>query len=65
MKIVVINSTYVNVCDKLNYICLILHLYNIEIVEYASGKNKITRLVEKAPYLIKYNLRKINLFHID
>lgn len=32
---------------------------------YAAGKNKNGKLVEKALYSIKYDLRKIDLFHSD
>lgn len=54
-----------NNCGKWNYICLMLDLYNREIVGYAASKNKNARLVEKALYSIKYDLRKIDLFHSD
>ena len=65
MKVVVSDLTYVNVGGKWNYICLMLDLYNREIVGYAAGKNKNAKLVEKALYSIKYDLRKIDLFHSD
>lgn len=65
MKVVVSNLTYVNVSGKWNYICLMLDLYNREIVGYATSKNKNGKLVEKELYLIKYDLRKIDLFHSD
>ncbi len=63
MKVVVSDLTYVNVGGKWNYICLMLDLYNREIVGYAASKNKNAKLVEKALYSIKYDLRKIDLFH--
>lgn len=63
MKVVVSDLTYVNVDGKWNYICLMLDLYNREIVEYVAGKNKNAKLAEKALYSIKYDLRKIDLFH--
>ena len=65
MKVVVSDLTYVNVGGKWNYICLMLDLYNREIVGYAAGKNKNAELVEKALYSIKYDLSKIELFHSD
>ena len=40
MKVVVSDLTYVNVGGKWNYICLMLDLYNREIVGYAAGKKK-------------------------
>ena len=65
MKVVVSDLTYVNVGGNWNYICLMLDLYNREIVGYAAGKNKNAELVEKALYSIKYDLSKIELFHSD
>ena len=62
---VVSDLTYVNVGGKWNYICLMLDLYNREIVGYAAGVHKDAELVRKALYSIKYGLRKISLFHID
>ena len=65
MKVVVSDLTYVNVGVKWNYICLMLELYNREIVGYAAGAHKDAELVRKALYSIKYDLRKIILFHTD
>lgn len=65
MKVVVSDLTYVNVRGKWNYICLMLDLYNREIVGYAAEKNKDAKLVKKALYSIKYDLNKIALFHTD
>lgn len=65
MKVVVSDLTYVNVGGKWNYICLMLNLYNREIVGYAAGENKDANLVKKAVYSIKYDLNEIELFHTD
>jgi transposase InsO family protein len=65
MDVVVSDLTYVNVCGKWNYICLILDLYNREIIGYAAGKNKNAELVYKAFSRIKEDLNNINLFHTD
>ncbi len=65
MDVIVSDLTYVNVSGKWNYICLILDLYNREIVGYAAGKNKTAELVYKAFSTIKYDLNKINIFHTD
>lgn len=40
-----------------------LDLYNREIVGYAASEHKDTNLVRKALYSIKYDFRKISLFH--
>ena len=65
MKVVVSDLIYVNVDGKWNYMCLMLDLYNREIVGYAAGAHRDAELVRKALYSIKYDLRKISLFHTD
>lgn len=65
MDVIVSDLTYVNVAGKWNYICLILDLFNREIVGYAAGKNKNAELVYKAFSTIKYNLENINIYHTD
>lgn len=65
LDVVVSDLTYVNVAGKWNYICLIIDLFNREIVGYAAGKNKNAELVYKAISTIKCNLNKINIFHTD
>ena len=65
INVVVSDLTYVNVAGKWNYICLMLNLYNRESVGYAAGEHKDAKLVRKALYSIKYDLRKISLFHTD
>lgn len=47
------------------YICLILDLYNREIVGYAAGKRKTADLVYKAFTRIQVDLSTINVFHTD
>ena len=53
MKVIVSDLTYVNVAGKWNYMCLMLDLYNREIVGYAAGKHKDADLVRKAITTIK------------
>lgn len=65
LDVVVSDLTYVNVAGNWNYICLILDLFNREIVGYAAGRNKNAELVYKAFSKIKCNLNKINIFHTD
>jgi len=65
LDVVVSDLTYVNVQGKWNYICLILDLYNREILGYSASKNKTADLVYKAFSTIQYNLNKINIFHTD
>ena len=65
LDVVVSDLTYVNVQGKWNYICLIIDLFNREIIGYAAGKNKNAELVYKAFGRIKTNLNNINIFHTD
>ena len=65
LDVVVSDLTYVNVAGKWNYICLIIDLFNREIIGYAVGKNKNAELVYKAFSRVKQNLNKINIFHTD
>ena len=53
MKVIVSDLTYVNVAGKWNYICLMLDLYNREIVGYTAGNHKDADLVRKAITTIK------------
>lgn len=65
LDVIVSDLTYVNVAGKWNYICLIIDLFNREIVGYAAGKNKNAELVYKAFSKINKNLNNINIFHTD
>lgn len=65
LDVVVSDLTYVNVKGKWNYICLIIDLFNREIIGYAAGEHKTADLVYKAFSKIKYNLNNINIFHTD
>lgn len=65
LDIVVSDLTYVNVQGKWNYICLILDLFNREIIGYAAGKKKTASLVTKAFSSIQRPLNEINIFHTD
>ena len=65
LDVVVSDLSYVNVSGKWNYICLILDLWNREIVGYAAGKHKDAKIVYKAFSKIPYDLSRINIFHTD
>ena len=65
LDVVVSDLTYVNVKGKWNYICLILDLFNREIIGYAAGKNKTAELVRKAFTSIKRPLNEVNILHTD
>jgi len=42
LEIVVSDLTYVNVAGKWHYICLLINLFNREIVGYSAGPNGLT-----------------------
>jgi len=65
LEVVVSDLTYVNVGGKWNYICLLLDLFNREIIGYSSGPNKDAKLVEKAFFSTGIDLSKIQIFHTD
>ena len=65
LDVVVSDLTYVRVAGTWNYICLIVDLWNREIVGFAAGKNKTAELVYEAIKNVPYNLNRINIFHTD
>ncbi|MEG1286317.1 MAG: IS3 family transposase [Romboutsia sp.] len=65
LEIVISDLTYVNVAGKWNYICLLINLYNREIVGYSSGPNKDADLVYDAFMNTNVNLSKVQIFHTD
>lgn len=65
LDVVVSDLTYVNVAARWNYICLIIDLWNREIIGYAAGKRKTAALVYEAICTIPYDLERINIFHTD
>lgn len=65
LEVVVSDLTYVRVKDKWNYICLIIDLFNREIIGYSAGKQKTSDLVYKAFCKINYPLDQIRIFHTD
>ena len=65
LDVIVSDLTYVRVNGKWNYVCLILDLHNREIIGYSAGRHKTAELVVQAFASIKYDLRKINVFHSD
>lgn len=65
LDVVVSDLTYVNVDGYWNYICLLLDLYNREIIGYAAGKHKDAKLVYRAFSRVQRNLNNIQIFHTD
>ena len=65
LDVVVSDLTYVKVDNIWCYICLIIDLWNREIVGYAAGRHKSAELVYQAFESIPYDKNKINIFHTD
>ncbi|NQS76141.1 MAG: DDE-type integrase/transposase/recombinase [Peptococcaceae bacterium] len=65
LSVVVSDLTYVRVGMSWNYVCLLVDLFNREIIGYSAGPNKDARLVYKAISTISGNLGQMCLFHTD
>ena len=63
--VVISDLTYVRVKNKWNYICLLVDLFNREIIGYSVGKHKDAKLVAVAFSKLKIDIRNIKLFHTD
>ena len=62
---IISDLTYVRVNNKWNYICLLVDLFNREIIGYSAGRHKNAKLVAVAFSKVKTNLQDIQLFHTD
>lgn len=65
LEAIVTDLTYVRVNEKWHYVCIILDLFNREIIGYSCGPNKDAQLVKKAIGRISYPLTCIQYFHTD
>lgn len=64
-NVVVSDLTYVRVGNSWNYICLLIDLFNREIIGYSAGRNKDAKLVMQAFSRVETSLQNINIFHTD
>ena len=64
-NVVVSDLTYVRVGTQWNYICVLVDLFNREIIGYSAGKHKTAELVKEAFEGVKGSLKDICLFHTD
>lgn len=64
-NVVVSDLTYVRVGKHWNYICVLIDLFNREIIGYSAGKHKTAELVKQAFMNVEGNLRDIHIFHTD
>lgn len=64
-NVVVSDLTYVRVGMSWNYICVLIDLFNREIIGYSAGPNKTASLVKQEFQTVKGNLKDIQIFHTD
>lgn len=64
-NVVVSDLTYVRVGMSWNYICVLVDLFNREIIGYSAGKNKSAVLVKQAFQSVNGSLDTIQIFHSD
>jgi len=65
MEVVVSDLTYINVLGKWHYICLLIDLFNREIIGYSAGANKDVKLILKAFSRVNKPLNDIRILHTD
>ncbi len=64
-NVVVSDLTYVRVGMSWNYICVLVDLFNREIIGYSAGPHKTALLVKQAFQSVRGNLDEIQIFHTD
>lgn len=64
-RVVVSDLTYVRVGHKWNYICVLLDLYNREMIGFSVGAHKTAALVKEAFMNVSGPLQDIEIFHTD
>ena len=63
--VVISDLTYVRVGTRWNYICVLVDLFNREIIGYSAGEDKTAELVKAAFQSVEGSLEEIRLFHTD
>ena len=64
-EVIISDLTYVRVAERWGYVCLIIDLFNREIVGFSSEAHKNALMVEKAFSTIKEDLSLAEIFHSD
>ena len=64
-EVIVSDLTYVRVGNSWNYICVLVDLFNREIVGYSAASRKTAQLVKEAFAKVKGNLNNIQYIHSD
>lgn len=65
LKVIVSDLTYVRVNQRWHYICVLVDLFNREIIGHSAGPHKSAELVHRAFGTVGYNLNRLELFHTD
>lgn len=65
LEAIVTDLTYVRVGNRWAYVCLIIDLFNREIIGLSVGWHKTAELVKQANQSIPYALTNVKLFHSD
>jgi transposase InsO family protein len=65
LEVIISDLTYVRVLSKWSYICLIVDLFNREVVGWSCGYHKTDELVEEAFVGMRYDLNEVEIFHSD
>lgn len=65
LEVVISDLTYVRVREKWCYICILIDLFNREIIGYSAGARKDASLVYDAFLSSSVNLSKVKIFHTD
>jgi putative transposase len=64
-KAVVSDLTYIRVGDQWHYICVLLDIFNREIIGHSTGKRKDKELVLRAFASVQGSLAEVEMFHTD
>lgn len=65
LEVIVSDLTYVRIQNRWAYVCLIVDLFNREIIGQSFGWQKSAELVKEAIQSIPYTLTDVQLFHSD
>ncbi|EGC93282.1 integrase core domain protein [Turicibacter sp. HGF1] len=65
LNVVVSDLTYVRVGNRWHYICVLVDLFNREIIGHSVGPHKDAELIKKAFSTVQTNLNQIKIFHTD
>lgn len=65
LNVVISDLTYIRVGKKWNYACVLLDLFNREIIGFSTGEHKDAALVYEAFSTVSTDLRNVGMFHTD